>query len=77
MILVKNKELAEKLALITGSRECCHLFIMHDNNLIADQCLPGYIDVKGRVIFTDKKDLLLRVKKIDRELRPLLIESVN
>lgn len=76
MSVVKDVELCEKLAWITASEECCHLFVIDNNKLIASLCLPGYVDVGDEIMYSSNKDISIKVKKIDRKFRPLIIEDL-
>lgn len=76
-LVLSNEELCEKLAWITASREAYHLFVVYNNTMIADILLPGYIGMEKRMLYSDNKNIVLKVKKIARKSRPLIIEELR
>lgn len=75
--LIKDAKLSEELAWTSAKIENCHLFIIDNNRLVVDITLPGYVDVNARILFSKNQDIVLKVKKIERDSRPLIIENLR
>lgn len=77
IVVINNEKLSEELAWMTASKESCHVFVICDNKLMGDYLLPSYINVEGRVLFSGNSEIELKLRKTDRQGRPLIIEQLK
>ena len=73
--VINDEQLLKILVKETNYQECMHLYIINGNKIKTHETLGG-VDIDG-VLYSKNKNIILKLKKLNRYHSPLIIEEIK